>query len=361
MAEHAIDFINVHKEYDGVEVLSNINLYIKQNEFMTLLGPSGCGKTTLLRIIAGFEEPTSGDVQLFSKSVKGIPPYKRQVNTVFQRYALFPHLNVFENIAFGLKLKKMDKAVIGKKVEEMLKLVGLKDYGDRDIAKLSGGQQQRIAIARALVNEPEVLLLDEPLGALDLKFRQGMQLELKRMQKSLGITFVYVTHDQEEALTMSDAIAVMNFGVIQQVGTPVQIYNEPTNSFVADFIGESNIITGIMKADYLVNFANSDFECLDRGFNQNEPVRVVVRPEDIELTRNISDKMVVGTVSSILFMGVHYEIRVAGDCGFEWLVHSTDRFDIGEQVGFVLEPDDIHVMEVSAYDKIRIDDVEAVV
>ncbi|MDL2237485.1 ABC transporter ATP-binding protein [Christensenellaceae bacterium OttesenSCG-928-K19] len=358
--EHVIDFKNVYKEFDGVDVLSNINLYIKQNEFMTLLGPSGCGKTTMLRIIGGFEEPTGGNVLLFGENIKGVPPYKRRVNTVFQRYALFPHLNVFENIAFGLKLKKTEKSVIKKRVEDMLKLVGLKNYGDRDVSRLSGGQQQRIAIARALVNEPEVLLLDEPLGALDLKFRQGMQLELKRMQKSLGITFVYVTHDQEEALTMSDAIAVMDEGVIQQVGTPEQIYNEPRNSFVADFIGESNIIDGIMKADYLVHFAGNDFKCLDRGFNENEPVRVVVRPEDIEITRGIKDGMITGTVTSTLFMGVHYEIRLDGKNGFEWLVHSTDQFQIGEEVGFILEPNDIHVMEASSYDNVRIDDMEAV-
>ncbi|MEG2957466.1 MAG: ABC transporter ATP-binding protein, partial [Christensenellaceae bacterium] len=283
--------------------------------------------------------------------------YKRRVNTVFQRYALFPHLNVFENIAFGLKLKKFDRHTIDTKVNDMLKLVGLNGFGDRDIAKLSGGQQQRVAIARALVNEPEVLLLDEPLGALDLKFRQEMQLELKRMQKSLGITFVYVTHDQEEALTMSDAIAVMNDGIIQQLGTPEQIYNEPKNSFVADFIGESNIIRGIMKRDYFVHFAGSDFECLDRGFNENEPVQVVVRPEDIEITRNIKEDMIAGSVSSILFMGVHYEVRVDGENGFEWLVHTTDLYEVGERVAFILEPNDIHVMEVSQYDKMRIDDV----
>ncbi|MEA5003196.1 MAG: ABC transporter ATP-binding protein [Christensenella sp.] len=357
MSEHIIDFINVYKEFEGVEVLSNINLYIKQNEFLPLLGPSGCGKTTLLRIIAGFEEPTRGDVHLFGESIKGLPPFKRRVNTVFQKYALFPHLNVFDNIAFGLKIKKMDKQAIKKKVSDMLKLVGLAGYGDRDIAKLSGGQQQRVAIARALVNEPEVLLLDEPLGALDLKFRQEMQLELNRMQKSLGITFVYVTHDQEEALTMSDAIAVMNDGVIQQLGPPEQIYNEPRNSFVADFIGESNIISGIMKRDYFVHFANTDFECLDRGFNENEPVQVVVRPEDINITKKITDDMIVGKVSSVLFMGVHYEIRVNGDNGFEWLIHSTDFYDVDDRVGFALEPDDIHVMEVSQYDKMRTDDV----
>jgi len=353
MAEHAIDFKNVYKEFDGVEVLHDINLYIKQNEFMTLLGPSGCGKTTLLRIIGGFEEPTSGDIRLFGESIKGVPPYKRRVNTVFQSYALFPHLNVHENIAFGLKIKKLDRPAIEKRVNSMLKLVGLKGYGDRDISRLSGGQQQRVAIARALVNEPEVLLLDEPLGALDLKFRQEMQLELKRMQRSLGITFVYVTHDQEEALTMSDAITVMNSGVIQQIGTPEQIYNEPHNSFVADFIGESNIITGTMKADYLVNFSGHDFECLDRGFNENEPVRVVVRPEDIELSENIAEGMITGTVASTLFMGVHYETRLNGDDGFEWLVHSTEHYGIGSKVGFSLEPNDIHVMEVSYFDELR--------
>jgi len=296
-------------------------------------------------------------VHLFGESIRGLPPYKRRVNTVFQKYALFPHLDVFNNIAFGLKIKKMEKRQIEKKVNDMLKLVGLSGYGDRDIAKLSGGQQQRVAIARALVNEPEVLLLDEPLGALDLKFRQEMQLELKRMQKTLGITFVYVTHDQEEALTMSDAIAVMNDGVIQQLGTPEQIYNEPRNSFVADFIGESNITSGIMKRDYFVHFAGSDFVCLDRGFNENEPVQVVIRPEDINITKNITDDMIVGEVSSVLFMGVHYEIRVHGENGFEWLIHSTDFYDVGDRVGFSLEPDDIHVMEVSQYDKMRIDDV----
>ncbi len=361
MADHAIDFKNVYKEFDGVEVLTDINLYIKQNEFMTLLGPSGCGKTTMLRIIGGFEAPTAGDISIFGESVKGVPPYKRKVNTVFQRYALFPHLNVSQNIAFGLKLKKLEKSVIDKKVEDMLRLVGLKGYGDRDISKLSGGQQQRVAIARALVNEPEVLLLDEPLGALDLKFRQEMQLELKRMQKSLGITFVYVTHDQEEALTMSDAIAVLNMGVIQQIGTPEQIYNEPKNSFVADFIGESNIITGTMKRDYLVHFAGEDFECLDRGFNDDETVRVVVRPEDIEITKNIREGMITGAVTSTLFMGVHYEIRMQGENGFEWLIHSTDQYEVGDRVGFILEPNDIHVMEASQFDKIRVDDTEAAV
>lgn len=350
-----IEFRNIVKNFDGQIVLKGINLDIYENEFVTLLGPSGCGKTTLLRILGGFLEADEGKVIFDGEEISQKPPYERELNTVFQKYALFPHLSVYENIAFGLKIKKMDKTVIRKKVEDMLRLVGLSGYGDRDIAKLSGGQQQRVAIARALVNEPEVLLLDEPLGALDLKFRQEMQLELKRMQKTLGITFVYVTHDQEEALTMSDAIAVMNDGVIQQLGTPEQIYNEPRNSFVADFIGESNIINGVMKRDYFVHFADNDFVCLDRGFNENEPVQVVVRPEDINITKNIAEDMVTGTVSSTLFMGVHYEIRVQGDNGFEWLVHSTDFYDVGDRVGFTLEPDDIHVMEVSQYDKMRID------
>lgn len=356
MTKHAIDFDGVSKEYDGVQVLNNINLYIKENEFMTLLGPSGCGKTTMLRIIAGFEQPTSGRILLFGEDMQGKPPYQRRVNTVFQRYALFPHLNVAQNIAFGLKLKKLPKNDIQKKVNSMLRLVGLKGYGDRDISKLSGGQQQRVAIARALVNEPEVLLLDEPLGALDLKFRQEMELELKRMQKSLGITFVYVTHDQEEALSMSDAITVLDGGSIQQIGSPEQIYNEPRNSFVADFIGESNIIDGIMIRDYLVCFAGHEFRCLDRGFNSGEPVRVVVRPEDIKLRHRLEEGMIAGAVQSVQFMGVHYDIRVVGEDDFVWLVQSIHHFDVGEQVGFHLEPNDIHVMEVSSYDQIRVDD-----
>lgn len=358
MHEHAIDFIDVSKTYDGQEILSNINLYIRQNEFMTLLGPSGCGKTTMLRIIAGFEQPSHGELRLFGENMAGVPPYERRVNTVFQRYALFPHLDVAQNIAFGLKLKKMPKRDIARKVDDMLRLVGLRGLGDRNISKLSGGQQQRVAIARALVNEPEVLLLDEPLGALDLKFRQEMQLELKRMQKSLGITFVYVTHDQEEALAMSDAIAVIDDGVIQQIGTPEQIYNEPRNSFVADFIGESNILSGTMLADYHVRFCGHDLRCLDRGFGRNEPVRVVVRPEDIRLRTNISDDMIRGRVESVQFLGVHYDIRVRGEDGFMWLVQSVHHHDVGEEVGFYLTPDDIHVMEVSSYDKERVDVVD---
>lgn len=342
MSEHIIDFLGVYKEYDGVEVLSNINLYIRQNEFLTLLGPSGCGKTTLLRIIAGFEEPTRGDVHLFGESIKGLPPYKRRVNTVFQKYALFPHLNVFDNIAFGLKIKKMDKTVIRKKVEDMLRLVGLSGYGDRDIAKLSGGQQQRVAIARALVNEPEVLLLDEPLGALDLKLRKEMQIELKRMQKKLGITFIFVTHDQEEALTMSDTIAVMNHGIIQQIGCPTDVYNEPKNRFVARFIGESNIFEATMRRDYLVNIHGIDYECVDAGFGTEQPVDVVIRPEDVDFVP-IGKTPLHGVVTSVLFMGVHYEFTV--DCdGRIFKVHSTDFVPVGETVGIEVLPDAIHIM-----------------
>ncbi|MBR6816901.1 MAG: ABC transporter ATP-binding protein [Clostridia bacterium] len=340
---------NVSKEFDGVEVLSNINLYIRKNEFLTLLGPSGCGKTTLLRLLGGFETPTSGDILFDGKSIVNTPPYRRQLNTVFQRYALFPHLNVFDNVAFGLKIKKLPKEEIRQKVEEKLKLVGLAGYGKRTTDTLSGGQQQRVAIARALVNEPELLLLDEPLGALDLKFRKEMQLELKRMQKQLGITFVYVTHDQEEALSMSDTIAVIDNGRIQQIGTPEMIYNEPVNSFVADFIGESNIIYGIMKEDYVAHFSGKDFRCLDRGYNDNEPVVVVVRPEDIKLVPP-TDNTINGVVTSIVFMGVHYEIRLKDDNGFEWLIQSIDSAEVGSRMGIYLDPDDIHIMDRSQYD-----------
>ena len=346
---HLILFKNVYKEFDGQEVLTNINLYIRKNEFLTLLGPSGCGKTTMLRLLAGFESPTAGDILFEGKSIVSTPPYKRRLNTVFQRYALFPHMDVYGNIAFGLKVKKMDKNKIEKKVKDMLKLVGLAGYESRSIDRLSGGQMQRVAIARALVNEPELLLLDEPLGALDLKFRKGMQLELKRMQKQLGITFVYVTHDQEEALTMSDTIAVIDNGMIQQIGTPEMIYNEPDNTFVAKFIGESNIIYGTMPRDYLACFSGREFECLDRGFNENDPVVVVIRPEDIDLVAPREDT-INGTVSSIIFMGVHFEIRIAGDDGHEWLVHSTDGRNVGERVGITLEPNDIHIMSRSQYD-----------
>jgi len=344
-----IQFQDVFKQFDGVEVLTNINLYVRKNEFLTLLGPSGCGKTTLLRIIAGFETPTSGDVLYQGRSIIEIPPYKRKVNTVFQRYALFPHLDVFENIAFGLKIKKLPRTAIEKKVNEMLGLLGLTGYGNRSVDKLSGGQMQRVAIARALVNEPEILLLDEPLGALDLKFRKDMQLELKRMQRQLGITFIYVTHDQEEALTMSDTVAVMNNGIIQQIGTPEMIYNEPVNSFVADFIGESNILPGTMLRDYEVSFAGRRFECLDRGFGENESIIVVVRPEDIEIGPKETG-MITGTVNSIVFMGVHFEIRIEDANHFEWLVHSTRPQTVGNRVGMSLIPDSIHIMHRSIYD-----------
>ena len=349
MSNQLILFKNVYKEFDGVEVLSNINLYIRKNEFLTLLGPSGCGKTTMLRLLGGFETPTSGDILFEGKSIVATPPYKRKLNTVFQRYALFPHMDVFDNIAFGLKIKKMSKQNIQKKVKDMLKLVGLAGYEDRSIDRLSGGQMQRVAIARALVNEPEVLLLDEPLGALDLKFRKDMQLELKRMQKQLGITFVYVTHDQEEALSMSDTIAVMDEGMIQQIDTPVGIYNEPVNSFVADFIGESNILYGKMRRDYLVAFSGREFECVDRGYNEDENIVVVIRPEDIKLVAP-SESTINGTVSSLVFMGVHYEIRIQGEDGHEWLVQSTDPAEVGSRVGITLDPDDIHIMDRSQYD-----------
>jgi len=349
VSNQLILFKNVYKEFDGVEVLSNINLYIRKNEFLTLLGPSGCGKTTMLRLLGGFETPTSGDILFEGKSIVDTPPYKRKLNTVFQRYALFPHMDVFDNIAFGLKIKKMSKQNIENKVKDMLKLVGLAGYEDRSIDKLSGGQMQRVAIARALVNEPEVLLLDEPLGALDLKFRKDMQLELKRMQKQLGITFVYVTHDQEEALSMSDTIAVMDEGMIQQIDTPVGIYNEPVNSFVADFIGESNILYGKMRRDYLVAFSGREFECVDRGYNEDENIVVVIRPEDIKLV-NPSESTINGVVTSLVFMGVHYEIRIQGEDGHEWLVQSTDPAEVGSRVGITLDPDDIHIMDRSQYD-----------
>ena len=346
---HLILFKNVFKEFDGVEVLTNINLYVRKNEFLTLLGPSGCGKTTMLRLLAGFEAPTAGDILFEGKSIVQTPPYRRKLNTVFQRYALFPHLNVYQNIAFGLKIKKCSKAVIDQKVKDMLKLVGLTGYESRSIDKLSGGQMQRVAIARALVNEPEVLLLDEPLGALDLKFRKDMQLELKRMQKQLGITFIYVTHDQEEALTMSDTIAVIDNGMIQQIGTPEMIYNEPTNTFVANFIGESNIIYGTMPEDYKAVLCGREFRCLDRGFSPNESIVAVIRPEDIDIVTP-TEHTINGTVTSILFMGVHYEIHMQDDDGNDWMIHSTDYAEVGSRIGISLEPNDIHIMERSQYD-----------
>ena len=341
--EHLIDLKNICKEYDGVKVLKDINLYIRKKEFVTLLGPSGCGKTTTLRIIGGFETPTSGELLFEGKEISHIPPYKRRVNTVFQKYALFPHLNVYDNIAFGLKLKKLSKKEIAYKVDAMLDLVNLQGYGKRHVDALSGGQQQRVAIARSLVNEPEVLLLDEPLGALDLKLRKEMQLELKNMQQRLGITFLYVTHDQEEALTMSDTIVVMRDGNILQIGDPKRIYDEPANAFVADFIGESNILKGTMVRDELVEFAGGRFPCVDFGFGENAPVDVVIRPEDIMLVGEDVGQ-IVGTVKSVLFKGVHYEMMI--DTGaYTFKVHSTTMQPQGSRVGLNIVPFNIHIMK----------------
>lgn len=345
MAKHLIELTGLCKTFDDNEVLKDINLYINENEFLTLLGPSGCGKSTLLRIIAGFETPTSGTVSFEGKDLSGVPAYERKVNTVFQRYALFPHLDVFDNIAFGLNIKKLPKKEIEQKVRKVLELVNLKGFENRTISSLSGGQQQRIAIARAIVNEPKVLLLDEPLAALDLKLRQGMQLELKNMQRELGITFIYVTHDQEEALTMSDTVVVMKEGTIQQIGTPTDIYNEPKNAYVADFIGESNIIDGIMKKDCLVNILDTDFECVDTGFSENEDVDVVIRPEDIYILEPDKGK-IPGTVESVIFKGVHYEMVI--DTGsFKWLVHDTAKYEVGSRVSLFVKPFDIHIMKKS--------------
>ncbi len=342
-----IDLKNISVSFDGEQILKNINLYIRDGEFITFLGPSGCGKTTTLRIIAGFLEPDGGDVIFDGKRINGVPPHKREVNTIFQRYALFPHLNVAENIAFGLKLKKMPKDKIDRKVEEMLSLVNLKGFGNRNINSLSGGQQQRVAIARALAVDPKVLLLDEPLGALDLKLRKDMQNELKKIQQSLGITFIYVTHDQEEALSMSDTIVVMDSGKIQQIGSPTDIYNEPKNAFVADFIGESNIVDGIMKEDKIVEFSGHVFDCLDGGFGKNEAVDVVVRPEDVDVVP-VSEGMLTGKVTSVTFKGVHYEI-IVDIGGFLWMIQSTDIQYEGSEIGLLIEPDAIHIMKKSEY------------
>ena len=343
MSYEIINLVDISKTFDDTLVLDNINLYIRRNEFLTLLGPSGCGKTTTLRIIGGFEEPTSGKVLFEGKDITHVPPYKRKVNTVFQRYALFPHMNVEENVAFGLNIKKLSRNVIKEKVKNMLSLVNLGGFEKRPVDSLSGGQQQRVAIARALVNEPEVLLLDEPLGALDLKLRKGMQIELKNIQQKLGITLVYVTHDQEEALTMSDTIVVMNEGHIQQIGTPIDIYNEPKNAFVADFIGESNIVDGIMIEDYVVDFGGYTFRCLDSGFGEKEKVDVVVRPEDIKLVPP-DQGMLKGRVLSVIFKGVHYEMMIESN-GIIWKVHSTLMEPVDTIVGINIFPDDIHIMK----------------
>lgn len=338
-----IEFRNIVKSFEDMIVLKGINLDIYENEFVTLLGPSGCGKTTLLRILGGFLEQNSGEVYFDEIEISKTPPHKREINTVFQRYALFPHMNVYDNIAFGLHIKKESKDVIDQKVRRMLDLVGLSGFENRDINQLSGGQQQRIAIARALVNEPMVLLLDEPLGALDLKLRKEMQHELKSIQQDVGITFIYVTHDQEEALTMSDKIVVMNAGEIQQIGSPTDIYNEPENKFVADFIGDSNIMEGTMIKDYWVEFDDVQFECVDFGFDPMEPVDIVIRPEDIEIVSPDQGRFV-GVVDSIIFKGVHYEMLVQTDYR-EFTIHSTKSAEEGSEVGILFGPEDLHVMQ----------------
>ena len=333
---------NIVVDFDGQNILNGLSLDLHDKEFVTFLGPSGCGKTTTLRVIGGFVEPKSGSVFFDGKDITGLPPYKRQVNTVFQKYALFPHLNVFENVAFGLRLKKEDERVIRSKVLEMLEVVGLKGFERRNIATLSGGQQQRVAIARGLVNQPRVLLLDEPLGALDLKLRKEMQLELKRLQREMDITFLYVTHDQEEALTMSDTVVVMKDGLIQQIGSPEDIYNEPQNAFVADFIGESNILDGLMLRDFRVEFAGNEFTCVDKGFARNQPVQVVVRPEDIKVVPAIQGQLT-GMVNEVIFKGVHFEMHVEQG-GHEWIIHSTQASQPGEVIGMCIGPDEIHIM-----------------
>ncbi|MBR1757976.1 MAG: ABC transporter ATP-binding protein [Lachnospiraceae bacterium] len=342
MPNKLLDLIDISKSYDGQTVLDEMNLYIRDNEFLTLLGPSGCGKTTTLRIIGGFETPDTGKVIFQGKDITNLPPNQRDLNTVFQKYALFTHMSVEENIAFGLRIKKKSKQYIKDKIDYALKLVNLDGYGKRDVESLSGGQQQRIAIARAIVNEPKLLLLDEPLGALDLKLRQDMQYELIRLKNELGITFIYVTHDQEEALTMSDTIVVMNQGYIQQIGTPEDIYNEPQNAFVADFIGESNILDATMIEDKLVEILGVRFPCVDTGFGTNQPVDVVIRPEDVELGKP-EDGRLRGRVTSLIFKGVHYEMDVMAN-GYEWLVHSTRMFPVGEEVGINVDPFNIQIM-----------------
>ena len=357
MPKELIRLANCTMAFDGEVVLNNINLYINDQEFLTLLGPSGCGKTTTLRIIGGFQTPTQGDVFFDGVRINDVPPHKRTINTVFQRYALFPHLNVFENIAFGLRIPKTDsesrrkvklpESEIQERVLEMLKVVNLKGFEKRAVSTLSGGQQQRVAIARALVNRPKVLLLDEPLGALDLRLRKDMQIELKRIQQAMGITFIYVTHDQEEALAMSDTVVVMDEGKIQQIGTPEDIYNEPKNAFVADFIGESNIIDGIMRADGVVEIFNRRFQCLDKGFAKDEPVDVVIRPEDVDIVPEGQGQLK-GTVTSVTFKGMQYDI-IVDFYGFKWLIQTTDLSPVGSRIGIKIDPDGIHVMKKSHY------------
>ena len=357
MPKELIRLANCTMAFDGEVVLDNINLYINDQEFLTLLGPSGCGKTTTLRIVGGFQTPTQGDVFFDGVRINDVPPHKRAINTVFQRYALFPHLNVFENIAFGLRIPKTDpesrrkvklpESEIQERVLEMLHVVNLKGFEKRAVSSLSGGQQQRVAIARALVNRPKVLLLDEPLGALDLRLRKDMQIELKRIQQAMGITFIYVTHDQEEALAMSDTVVVMDEGKIQQIGTPEDIYNEPKNAFVADFIGESNIIDGIMRADGVVEIFNRRFQCLDKGFAKDEPVDVVIRPEDVDIVPEGQGQLK-GTVTSVTFKGMQYDI-IVDFYGFKWLIQTTDLSPVGSRIGIKIDPDGIHVMKKSHY------------
>ena len=361
MSKELIRLRNIRMAFDDEVVLNDLNLYINDKEFLTLLGPSGCGKTTTLRIIGGFTTPVSGDVLFDGVRINDVPPYRRQINTVFQKYALFPHMNVFENVAFGLRMQKrpdpkdpsgkrrvkIPETEIRERVLEMLEVVSLKGFENRRINELSGGQQQRVAIARALVNRPKVLLLDEPLGALDLKLRKDMQLELKKIQQQVGITFIYVTHDQEEALTMSDTIVVMDKGCIQQIGTPEDIYNEPKNAFVADFIGESNIIDGVMVRDKLVKMYGREFPCLDGGFAENEPVDVVIRPEDIDIVP-MEQGQLVGTVTSVTFKGMQYDI-IVDFRGFKWLIQTTDHSPVGARIGIKIDPDGIHIMKKSQY------------
>ena len=345
--QNIFDLKDIHVTFDGEQVLDGLDLSIKDKEFITLLGPSGCGKTTTLRIIAGFLEPDEGELIFEGRDISGVPAYKRQGNTIFQRYALFPHLNVYDNIAFGMRIKKISEDEIKKSVKEMLSLVNLEGFEKRRINTLSGGQQQRVAIARAIANKPQVLLLAEPLAALDLKLRKDMQKELRNIQRQLGITFIFVTHDQEEALTLSDRVVVMDKGKIQQVGTPQDIYNEPQNAFVADFIGESNILDGVMLKDFSVNFSGQTFVCLDKGFEENEPIDAVVRPEDVDIVEK-SKGMLTGTVTSVDFLGVHYEI-IVDIGGFKWMIQTTDEHKVGEEVGLYIEPDAIHIMKKSEY------------
>ncbi len=349
MAKELIRLKNCVMAFDSDVILNDINLYINDKEFLTLLGPSGCGKTTLLRIIGGFLTPTSGDLIFDGQRINDVPPYKRQVNTVFQRYALFPHLDVYENVAFGLRIARprISEAEIDRRVMEILAVVSLRGFENRKVTALSGGQQQRVAIARALVNNPKVLLLDEPLGALDLRLRKDMQNELKRIQQQMGITFVYVTHDQEEALAMSDTVVVMNEGVIQQIGTPEMIYNEPKNAFVADFIGESNIVDGIMREDRVVEIFGRRFACLDSGFEKDAPVDVVIRPEDVDIV-DVRSGMLTGVVTSITFKGMQYDVIVDFK-GFKWLIQTTDSPQVGQRIGIKIDPDGIHVMKKSQY------------